>query len=212
MKAGAETGADPTLARALETLAEVAGRLGAAEVAEQVAEAAGRLQALVLEVAVVGEFKRGKSSLINALLGRQVLPVGVLPLTAVPTVLERGEEGLLVEYADGRREQHTLDQLARFATEDANPANTLGVTRVTARLHAPLLDDGVRLVDTPGSGLASIARASSTCCAPLRRRQRRCMRRTPQSATVNDKPGRGDPTMSSAGTPTPRSWARRPTR
>jgi GTP-binding protein EngB required for normal cell division len=152
MKAGAQTSTDPALARALETLAEVAGRLGAAEVAEQVAEAAGRLQALVLEVAVVGEFKRGKSSLINALLGRQVLPVGVLPLTAVPTVLERGEEGLLVEYADGRRERHDLDRIARFVTEDANPANTLGVTRVTARLHAPLLDDGVRLVDTPGVG------------------------------------------------------------
>jgi ribosome biogenesis GTPase A len=150
MKAGVQPSADPALARALATLAEVAGRLGAAEVAQQVAEAAGRLQALVLEVAVVGEFKRGKSSLINALLGRQVLPVGVLPLTAIPTVLEGGEEGLLVEYADGRREQHPLDQLARFVTEDANPANTLGVTRVTARLHAPLLDDGVRLVDTPG--------------------------------------------------------------
>jgi GTP-binding protein EngB required for normal cell division len=152
MKAGVQSSTDPALARALATLAEVAGRLGAAEVAEQTAEAAGRLAALVLEVAVVGEFKRGKSSLINALLGRQVLPVGVLPLTAVPTVLERGQEGLLVEYADGRGEQHPLDQLARFVTEDANPANTLGVTRVTARLHAPLLDDGVRLVDTPGVG------------------------------------------------------------
>ena len=152
MKAGVQTTADLALARALDTLAEVAGRLGAAEVAEQVAEAAGRLQALVLEVAVVGEFKRGKSSLINALLGRQVLPVGVLPLTAVPTVLERGQEGLLVEYADGRRERHPLDRIARFVTEDANPANTLGVARVTAQLHAPLLDEGVRLVDTPGVG------------------------------------------------------------
>jgi GTP-binding protein EngB required for normal cell division len=152
MKAGVQTTADPALACALDTLAEVAGRLGAAEVAEQVAEAAGRLTALVLEVAVVGEFKRGKSSLINALLDRQVLPVGVLPLTAVPTVLERGQEGLLVEYADGRREQHPLDRIARFVTEDANPANTLGVARVTARLHAPLLDEGVRLVDTPGVG------------------------------------------------------------
>jgi GTP-binding protein EngB required for normal cell division len=152
MNAGVQTTADPALARALGALAEVADRLGAAEVADQLAEAVGRLAALVLEVAVVGEFKRGKSSLINALLDRQVLPVGVLPLTAVPTVLERGQEGLLVEYADGRREQHPLDQVTRFVTEEDNPANTLGVARVTARLHAPLLDDGVRLVDTPGVG------------------------------------------------------------
>jgi GTP-binding protein EngB required for normal cell division len=123
-----------------------------AEVADQATEAAGRLQAQRLEVAVVGEFKRGKSSLINALVGRQVLPVGVLLLTAVPTVLERGEEGVVVEFVDGRREHHRLDRLAGFVTEEMNPGNRLGVARVTARLHAPLLDAGVRLVDTPGVG------------------------------------------------------------
>src|ERR671931_2633899 len=115
----------PSLVEALATLAEAARLLGAGELGEQAAEAAGRLQALDLEVAVVGEFKRGKSSLINALLGREVLPVGVLPLTAVPTVLERGEEALLVEYADGRREAHGLDQIAQFVTEGAKPGNGL---------------------------------------------------------------------------------------
>jgi len=79
---GIQATADPALARALATLAEVAGRLGAAEVAEQVAEA-DRLAALVFEVAVVGEFKRGKSSLINALLGRQVLHQGAAGATAL---------------------------------------------------------------------------------------------------------------------------------
>ena len=118
---------EPALRRALASLADAAGMLGVAEAADQVAEAAGRLEALVLEVAVVGEFKRGKSSLINGLLDREVLPVGVLPLTAVPTVLERGEEVLLVDFADGRREAHGLDHIARFVTEDANPGNGLAV-------------------------------------------------------------------------------------
>jgi GTP-binding protein EngB required for normal cell division len=143
---------DPPLARVLARLAEAAELLGVEEVAHQALETAGRLQALRLEVAVVGEFKRGKSSLINALMGREVLPVGVLPLTAVPTILERGEEGLVVEFADGRQEQRRLDQLARFVTEEANPGNHLDVAQVTARLHTPLLDPGVRLVDTPGVG------------------------------------------------------------
>jgi predicted GTPase len=143
---------DRALAGVLARLAEAAELLGVAEVADEVAETADRLQALRLEVAVVGEFKRGKSSLINALVGREVLPVGVLPLTSVPTLLEQGEEGLMVEYADGRREQDRLDELARFVTEDANPGNRLGVAQVTARLHTPLLDAGVRLVDTPGVG------------------------------------------------------------
>ena len=143
---------DPALARVLARLAEAAELLGVAEVRDLAAEGTGRLQALRLEVAVVGEFKRGKSSLLNALVGREVLPVGVLPLTAVPTVIEQGEEALVVEYTDGRQEQHPLRQLASFVTEEANPGNRLGVIRVTARLHTPLLDAGVRLVDTPGVG------------------------------------------------------------
>jgi GTP-binding protein EngB required for normal cell division len=143
---------EPVLERALATLGEAARRVGMADVADLAAEAAGRLRTLRLEVAVVGEFKRGKSSLINALVGREVLPVGVLPLTSVPTVLERGEKGLVVEFADGRQEHHQLDRLAGFVTEEANPGNRLGAVRVTARLHTPLLDAGVRLVDTPGVG------------------------------------------------------------
>ncbi len=76
----------------------------------------------------------------------------MLPLTAVLIVLEQGEEGLVVEDADGHQDQHRLDRLAEFVTEEANPGNRLTVARVTARLHTPLLDAGVRLVDTPGSG------------------------------------------------------------
>ncbi len=113
----------PPLARVLVRLAAAAQLLGVAEVADLAAETAGRLQALRLEVAVVGEFKWGKSSLINALVGRAVLPVGVLPLTAVPTVLEQGEEGLVVEDADGHQDQHRLDRLAEFVIEEANPGN-----------------------------------------------------------------------------------------
>jgi hypothetical protein len=143
---------DPVLERALAALAEAARRVGVADVADLAAETADRLGALRLEVAVVGEFKRGKSSLINALAGQDVLPVGVLPLSSVPTVLEQGEEGLVVEVADGRQEHHQLDQLAGFVTEEANPGNRLGAGRVIARLHTPLLDAGVRLVSTPGVG------------------------------------------------------------
>ncbi len=69
----------PPLARVLARLAAAAQLLGVAEVADLAAETAVRLQALRLEVAVVGEFKWGKSSLINALVGRAVLPVGCCP-------------------------------------------------------------------------------------------------------------------------------------
>ena len=58
----------------------------------------------------------------------------------------------MVEYTDDRQEPYRLDQLARFVTEEMNPGNRLGVARVTARLHTPLVDASVRLVDTPGVG------------------------------------------------------------
>jgi GTP-binding protein EngB required for normal cell division len=141
-----------SLDTSLATLADAAGLLGVPDAAAQLGEAARRLAGLELEVAVVGEFKRGKSSLLNGLIDAEVLPAGVLPLTAVPTVLERGAPGCLVEFTDGHTERHDLAALGRFVTEEQNPGNRLGVERVVARLHAPLLEDGVRLVDTPGVG------------------------------------------------------------
>jgi predicted GTPase len=140
------------LVASLDRLAEAADLLGLPEVAAQVGDAARRLEALELEVAVVGEFKRGKSTLLNALIDTEVLPAGVLPLTAVPTMLERGEPSCQVVFSDGRIEDHDLGAVAQFVTEQHNPGNRLGVRRVVVRLHVPLLDDGVRLVDTPGVG------------------------------------------------------------
>src|SRR6266498_1524054 len=140
------------LEASLAKLASAAELLGLADVAGQVGEAARRLAGLELEVAVVGEFKRGKSTLLNALIGVEVLPAGVLPLTAVPTVLERGEPVCRVTFTDGHTEEHDLGAVAEFVTEEHNPGNRIGVQRVVVRLHAPLLDEGVRLVDTPGVG------------------------------------------------------------
>src|SRR6266496_98490 len=140
------------LEASLAQLGDAADLLGLPDVAGQVGEASRRLAGLELEVAVVGEFKRGKSTLLNALIQVEVLPAGVLPLTAVPTVLERGDPVCLVAFGDGHTEEHDLGAVGEFVTEERNPGNRLGVQRVVVRLHAPLLDEGVRLVDTPGVG------------------------------------------------------------
>jgi GTP-binding protein EngB required for normal cell division len=140
------------LREALGALEEAATVLEHGRVAGEVSDIGQRLDAMLLEVAVVGEFKRGKSSLINALIGRDVLPVGVLPITTVPTIVERGEAVCEVIYRDGGTEIHPLETVARFVTEELNPGNRLGVDRVLVRLHSPLLDEGVRIADTPGVG------------------------------------------------------------
>ncbi len=79
-------GSDPLLA----ALAELAA-LGTADDQQALAELRGRLHAARLRVLVAGEAKRGKSTLVNALLGRAVLPAGVTPLTALPTTVRYGQ-------------------------------------------------------------------------------------------------------------------------
>ena len=112
-----------------------------------------RLAAARLRVLVVGEAKRGKSTLVNALLGRDVLPMGVTPLTAVATTVTQGtDEGLDVAFADGRTERHSLSAIEEFGTERGNPDNCRDVATITVQLDAPILAKGLEIVDTPGTG------------------------------------------------------------
>ncbi len=112
-------------------------------------------------LAVLGQFKRGKSTLLNALTGEPVLPVGVVPLTAAPTFIQFGPDPkITVQYQDGRCEDafsgaSTAERnayLAGFVTEAGNPKNQRGIATVQVDLPAPLLSGGLVLIDTPGIG------------------------------------------------------------
>ncbi|MEU9426872.1 dynamin family protein [Streptomyces sp. NPDC048342] len=104
-------------------------------------------------VLIAGEAKRGKSTLLNALLGRDVLPTGVIPVTALATTIRQGTpEEVTVRFTDGHVERHEPGALAGFVTQAANPGNRRGVAEATLVLDAPLLARGVELVDTPGTG------------------------------------------------------------
>ncbi|MFZ0994825.1 MAG: dynamin family protein [Candidatus Dormiibacterota bacterium] len=116
------------------------------------AEAAEKLASATVYVAVVGDFKRGKSSLINALLGAPLLPVGVVPLTAHPTLVRYGPEPIVLVTQASGTERVALDRLAEFVTEQANPGNRLKVREVWVEYPSPLLREGVVVVDTPGTG------------------------------------------------------------
>ena len=140
---------ESTLAAALNSLAA----LGTERDREQLLALLDRLDAARLRVLVVGEAKRGKSTLINALLGRDVLPSGVTPLTAVATTVRHGDDSRIeVAFLDGHEEKHPLTALADFVTEVRNPRNKRMVGGVTVYLDAPVLAGGVELVDTPGTG------------------------------------------------------------
>jgi len=127
--------------------------LGTERDREQLHALADRLDASRLRVLVVGEAKRGKSTLVNALLGRDVLPSGVTPLTAVTTTVRYGDdERAEVRFLDGHDEKYPLAALDDLVTERGNPGNRRGIAAATAYVAAPLLAGGVELADTPGTG------------------------------------------------------------
>jgi GTP-binding protein EngB required for normal cell division len=114
-------------------------------------------------LAVVGQFKRGKSTLINALLGAPLLPTGVVPVTAVVTIVEYGEvTRAFVEQQEGGEKEIPPDAIADFITEERNPRNQRGVSAVVVRYPSPLLGQGVSLVDTPGVGSVFALNSAAT--------------------------------------------------
>jgi GTP-binding protein EngB required for normal cell division len=117
-------------------------------------------------LAVLGQFKRGKSSLMNAIIGRELLPVGVLPLTSAITILRYGpEERLLIRRENMQMpapEEFPVRQLAGFVTEKGNPGNRQRVKSATLEIPLAFLRRGLEFVDTPGVGSAIEANTATT--------------------------------------------------
>jgi signal recognition particle receptor subunit beta len=129
-----------------------------------------RLADTSLRVVVIGEFRRGKSTLLNTLVNRNVFPVDLDVTTAVVTTLQWGDEDRAVihhtgsQTADqaGRGEEVPLDRVRDFVTEQRNPGNRAHVT--LAELYAPIekLRSGLVLVDTPGLGSVNYLHTAAT--------------------------------------------------
>jgi GTP-binding protein EngB required for normal cell division len=142
--------------RLQELLAHAAGvvhDIDDPEAATRLATLHSKLANERFHVAVLGAFKRGKSTFLNALLGANILPTGVLPLTSVVTEIIWGPTpSAAVAFADGRIIEVPLDALADFVTEGRNPRNRLGVDRVRVSMPSPFIRGGLVLFDTPGVG------------------------------------------------------------
>jgi small GTP-binding protein len=145
-----------TKERTLETVADLLAMAQSVlrpSVRRHLEEAQARLLEGRFNLVLLGEFKRGKSTLVNALLDRDLLPAAVVPLTSAVTVLRHGaDDRLLVRFEDGREEEHPVERLEHFATEPGNPANRLGVERTVVETPSDLLAAGLQIVDTPGIG------------------------------------------------------------
>jgi prepilin-type processing-associated H-X9-DG protein len=155
-----QQGADVPL---LQTTSEIIARHGLVEFRGRLEALTSRLEDANFEVAFFGRVSSGKSSLLNALLSKDVLPVGTNPITAVPTKLRSGPNGrAIITFADGHSEKIPLDEIAQFVTEQGNPGNARNVIKAVAEIPSPSLPPGIVLVDTPGLGSLAIRGAAET--------------------------------------------------
>lgn len=149
-------------------VAEVAQALGKEEAARRLRAEAAVAGSGAATLVVAGETKRGKSSLINALLGRPGLsPVDADVATNAYIVFRHSEhETVTVHRGDGT-EADTADvhTLADWASVAGNPENHKGVRMADVGIRSPLLARGLTLVDTPGVGGLQAAHARVTHAA-----------------------------------------------
>jgi GTP-binding protein EngB required for normal cell division len=113
---------------------------------------------------VIGRFSRGKSSLMNALLDTERLPMGIVPITSVITTVSYGSrERAFVEYQGSHLDiELPLDKLPDYITQQGNPGNRRAVTVARVELPSELLRRGFHFVDTPGLGSAITANNLTT--------------------------------------------------
>ena len=107
----------------------------------------------ILNVAILGRFKAGKSSFLNHLLGRQLLPAGAIPVTAVVTEIEYGpHDRAEVVFKDGNTEQISPERISDFISETENPANFKQVLRVRLEMRSMAPCRGIRFRRYAGTG------------------------------------------------------------
>lgn len=137
----------------LNRLAEFAHEFGSELPEEEANNLAERLMEGRFYVACIGQFKRGKSTLLNALVGDPVLPTGVVPITTVPTILRYGQRrSARVRFQGGTWKDLAPEDLVQYVSEEQNPENAKSVAGVEVFVPSLLLADGMCLVDTPGLG------------------------------------------------------------
>src|SRR5271157_5829958 len=147
----------------LQRLAEIAREFGSEWVADDASGLAERVAEGRFYVACIGQFKRGKSTVLNALLGDAVLPAGVVPITAVPTVVRFGRtRRARVRFRGGNWLDVRPEELQQFVSEEHNPENAKGVAGVEVFVPSPLLATGMCFVDTPGLGSVFAGNTAAT--------------------------------------------------
>ncbi|MCM1110440.1 MAG: dynamin family protein [Clostridium sp.] len=149
---------------AVDTTGNALEKMGFKSLANEVARAWQSVRRERFSIAVVGEFNRGKSSMINRLVDREALPLGMLPTTTMLTRVRYGSpEKLIVVNKDGRKVADTTLSLAAWepfktAEGEGSGAAADGQAYVTVN-DTWLRRTGIEIIDTPGAGDLDDSRA-----------------------------------------------------
>ncbi|MFZ0038519.1 MAG: dynamin family protein [Candidatus Acidiferrales bacterium] len=147
----------------MRRLADLADDFGAAHIADTARSLAVRVSEGRFYVACVGQFKRGKSTLLNALLGSQLLPTGVVPVTSVPTIIRFGERlAARVRLQNASWVEISPGDVEDYVSEEKNPENKKGVAGIEVFVPSKLLASGMCFVDTPGLGSVFAGNTAAT--------------------------------------------------
>jgi len=148
---------------ALNRLADLATEFGAEHTASAARSIAERVSEGRFYVACIGQFKRGKSTLLNALIGQAVLPTAVVPVTSVPTIIRHGERpAARVRFQSAAWTDIPVSAVEEYVSEGKNPENAKGVAGVEIFVSSPLLETGMCFVDTPGLGSVFAGNTAAT--------------------------------------------------
>src|SRR6201986_2700446 len=173
----AVTGPESPAVQTVELALQASTAYQRPDLAVRARQALQRLHNPRVRVLVVGEFKQGKSMLVNALVNAPICPIDDDISTSVPTVVRFAPQPSATVVrgawgggdADEREERFEvpIDQLVRHVSEAGNPGNHAGLKYAEAGIPRDILADGLELVDTPGvGGLASVQGAATMAMLP----------------------------------------------
>jgi GTPase SAR1 family protein len=151
----------------LDLLAVIAGELLAESIVSELEKTKWDMETDTFRFVVVGEFSRGKSTVINALLGDRLLPSSVEPTTTVLTTIKGGAScSFTLHYRDGRKEDNISAEQFKALVAPAEPPQRnkeqrrlyearqteLRSLAMVAIVHpSSICSEGVEIVDTPGT-------------------------------------------------------------
>ena len=141
------------LAYDLNTLKIFSEKLDLKSSIPQINEVLDRVERNTFSVAVVGEFNRGKSTFINALLGQKILPADILPCSATLNRVTYGvKPKVKIIFRDGREKEIDIDALADYVTKLTPEAEEKATNIREAVVYYPVhyCQNGVDIIDTPG--------------------------------------------------------------